>query len=172
MILNGDGADGSLLTEEGVEYADGDVAATESDEVNLMYGAIAKSMGVNKCVAVVRHKRYLDMPGRIPIDAVVNPNETLASVILRYVRYPGDSKALSIIEKIDAEMLEIVLPEGHVIENVPLMECSVPKGILVALVGRGARVFVPDGSTRLLGGDHVILFASTPKMRAAAEFFG
>jgi trk system potassium uptake protein TrkA len=111
------------------------------------------------------------MPGRIPIDAVVNPNEALASVILRYVRYPGDLKALSIIEKIDAEMLEIVLPKGHAVEDAPLMECSVPKGILVALVGRGERVFVPDGNTRLLSGDHLILFASTAKMRAAAEFF-
>ena len=171
IVLNGDGADELLLKKEGIEHADGYVAATESDEVNLMYGTIAKSMGANKCVAVVRHKRYLSMPGRIPIDAVVNPNETLAAAILRYVRYPVDSKALSIIEKIDAEMLELVLPKGHAVEKVPLSECNVPKGILVALVGRGERVFVPDGTTRLLGGDHVILFASTSKMRAAAEFF-
>jgi trk system potassium uptake protein TrkA len=112
------------------------------------------------------------MPGLIPIDAVVDPNEALASVILRYIRYPGSSKALSIIEKIDAEMLEVALPEGHPVEGVALSELRTPKGVLVALVGREKGVFVPDGATRLKGGDHVILFASTAQMPTAAEFFG
>jgi Trk K+ transport system NAD-binding subunit len=49
---------------------------------------------------------------------------------------------------------------------------GVPKGVLVALVGRGKHVFVPDGTTQLKDGDHVILFASTAKMIEAADFFG
>ena len=172
IVLNSDGADELLLTEEGIDCADGYVATTESDEVNLMYSVMAKSMGAHKCIAVVRHKRYLNMPELIPmIDAVVSPNEALALFMLRCVRYPGGSKALSIIEKIDAEMLETVLPKGHALEKIPLSECKLPKGVLVALVGRGKRVFVPDGTTRLSGGDHLILFASTPDMRTAAEFF-
>jgi trk system potassium uptake protein TrkA len=119
----------------------------------------------------VRRRLYQDMPGRMPIDAVVDPNEALAAVILRYIRYPGNSKALSIIEKIDAEMLEVVLSENHALEDRPLSELSIPKGILVALVGRKEKVFVPDGATRLKAGDHVILFASTDKMPVAADFF-
>ena len=172
LVLNADGADETLLSEEGIAEADGYVCATDSDEVNLIYSAIAKSMGAHKAVAVVRRKLYLDMPGRIPIDAVVDPNEALTAVILRYIRYPGSSKALSIIEKIDAEMLEIVMPEGHALLDAPLAQLKVPKGVLVALVGRKKKVFVPDGSTCLKGGDHVILFASTAQMRLAAEIFG
>lgn len=171
LVLNGDGADKALLMEEGIDSADGYVCATESDEINMIYGAIAKSMGVQKAIAVVRRRRYLDMPGLIPIDAVVDLNEALASVILRYIRYPGNSKALSIIEKIDAEMLEVVLPEKYR-RDVPLAQLGVPRGVLVALVGRGKNVFVPDGSTRLKSGDHIILFASTAQMPEAAEFFG
>jgi trk system potassium uptake protein TrkA len=127
---------------------------------------------VHKCIAVIRRRLYLDVPGLMPIDAVVDPNEALAAVILRYIRYPGSSKALSIIEKIDAEMLEIVLSEKHKLEGVSLAQMGVPKGVLVALVGRGKNVFVPDGATQLQGGDHVILFASTAQMSKAAEFFG
>ncbi|MDR2176200.1 MAG: Trk system potassium transporter TrkA [Synergistaceae bacterium] len=173
LVLNGDGADEALLTEEGIDSADGYVCATESDEVNLIYCAIAKSMGARKCVAVVRRSLYLDMTNRMPVDAVVDPNEALASVILRHIRYPGHSKALSIIEKIDAEMLEIVMTEKHPLLGLSLEELNVPKGVLVALVARGRKnVFVPSGATRLEAGDHVILFASTAKMPAAAEFFG
>ncbi|MDR1622775.1 MAG: Trk system potassium transporter TrkA [Synergistaceae bacterium] len=172
LVLNGDGADEVLLTEEGIDSADGYVCATEYDEVNLVYGTIAKSLGAQKAIAVVRRRLYQEMPSLMPIDAVVDPNEALASLILRYIRYPGNSKALSIIEKIDAEMLEVVLSEKHRLEGTPLAQLGIPKGVLVALVGRGKNVFVPDGTTRLKSGDHVVLFASTAQMPVAAEFFG
>lgn len=171
LILNGDGADQDLLRGEGIDEADGYVCATESDEVNLVYAAIAKSLGVRKSVAVVRRRRYQDVPQFMPVDAVVDPNEALASVILRTIRYPGHARALSIIEKIDAEMLEVELPFGHPLAGRPLMELGLPKGVLVALLGRGNRVSVPTGVTRLQGGDHLILFASTSQMKMAAELF-
>ncbi|MDR1048935.1 MAG: Trk system potassium transporter TrkA [Synergistaceae bacterium] len=172
LVLNGDGVDTDILTEEGIEGADGYVCATESDEVNLVYGTIAKSLGARRAIAVARRHVYRDIPGRMPIDAVVDPNEALSSVILRYIRYPGHSQALSIIEKIDAEMLEIVLPENHPRLGIALAELDMPKGVLVALVARGRKnVFVPDGATRFEAGDHLILFASTAKMLVAAGFF-
>ena len=69
LILNGDGADRALLLEEGIEEADGYVCATASDEVNLIYAAIAKSLGVHKSIAVVRRRLYQDMPNHMPVDA-------------------------------------------------------------------------------------------------------
>ena len=112
------------------------------------------------------------MPNHMPVDAVVDPNGALAAMILRTIRYPGHARALSIIEKIDAEMLEIVLPADHGLADVPLSELRLPKGVLVALLGRREKVLVPDGATRLQAGDHLILFASTPLMREAMELFG
>ncbi|MBR1671604.1 MAG: Trk system potassium transporter TrkA [Fretibacterium sp.] len=171
LVLNGDGADPALLREEGIDEADGYVCATESDELNLVYAALAKSMGVGKSIAVVRRKLYEDLPDLMPVDAVVNPNEALASVILRMIRYPGHTRALSVIEKIDAEMLEVVLPEGNRLTGRPLAGLGLPKGVLVALMGRGNRVLVPTGATQMQAGDHLILFASTALMREAAELF-
>ena len=172
LILNGDGADRALLLEEGIEEADGYVCATASDEVNLIYAAIAKSLGVHKSIAVVRRRLYQDMPNHMPVDAVVDTNEALAAMILRTIRYPGHTRALSIIEKIDAEMLEVVLPENHNLTDIPLAELGLPKGVLVALLGRKDKVLVPTGATRLQPGDHLILFASTSLMREAVELFG
>ena len=171
LVLNGDGADKELLQEEGIDEADGYVCATDSDEVNLIYAAIAKTMGARKSIAVVRRRLYQDMTEHMPVDAVVDPNEALASVILRTIRYPGHTRALSIIEKIDAEMLEVVLPPDHALAGKPLMELDLPRGVLVALMGRGNKVLVPTGSTQLQPGDHLILFASTTLMRSAMELF-
>ena len=68
----------------------------------------------------------------MPVDAVVDSNEALAAMILRTIRYPGHARALSIIEKIDAEMLEIVLPAEHGLTDIPLAELKLPKGVLVS----------------------------------------
>ena len=129
-------------------------------------------MGARKSIAVVRRHLYQDMPNHMPVDAVVDSNEALAAMILRTIRYPGHARALSIIEKIDAEMLEIVLPAEHGLTDIPLAELKLPKGVLVALLGRKEKVVVPNGTTRLQAGDHLILFASTSLMREAMELFG
>ena len=171
IVLNGDGADKNLLSEEGISDADGFVCATESDEVNLVYAAIAKSMGARKSIAVVRRRQYQEMTDLMPVDAVVDPNEALASVILSTIRYPGHTRALSVIEKINAEMVEIVLPRNHPLEGKPLFELKLPKGVLLALIGRRKSIFVPTGATTLEAGDRIILFASTELMPETVALF-
>ena len=171
IVMNGDGADKNLLSEEGISDADGFVCATESDEVNLVYAAIAKSMGARKSIAVVRRRQYQEMTDLMPVDAVVDPNEALASVILSTIRYPGHTRALSVIEKINAEMVEIVLPKDHQLEGKPLFELKLPKGVLLALIGRRKSIFVPTGATTLEAGDRIILFASTELMPETVALF-
>ena len=106
------------------------------------------------------------------IYAVVDSNEALAEMILRTIRYPGHARALSIIEKIDAEMLKIVLPAEHGLTDIPLAELKLPKRVLVTLLGKKEKVIIPNEATRLQAGDHLILFASTSLMREAMELFG
>jgi len=103
IVLFGDGADEELLLYEGVEGADGFVTTTASDERNLLMGVIGRVHGARKSIAVVRRKPLMKLGDYVPVDALVNPNQALASLIMRHVRYPSSSGALSIIEKIDAE---------------------------------------------------------------------
>jgi len=68
---------------------------------------LGKALGAKKSIAVVRHKTYLNMDRYLPVDSLVNPNEALISMILRFVRYSEQATSLSIIDKIGAEMLEV-----------------------------------------------------------------
>ncbi|MBQ3449596.1 MAG: Trk system potassium transporter TrkA, partial [Synergistaceae bacterium] len=58
LVINADGADKTMLAEEGIEDADGYICATDSDELNLIYCALAKKMGAKKTIAVVKRKDY------------------------------------------------------------------------------------------------------------------
>ena len=172
LVIYGDGADKRMLSEEGIENADAYICATDSDELNLIYCAIAKRMGAKKTIAVVKRKDYQDMTQCMPVDAIVDPNEALANLILRVVHYPRHTLAFSMIEKIDAEMLEVILPENLDLLGKTLAEIKLQKGVVVALLGRGEKVLVPTGATQLLAGDRIILFALTSMMPEAAKLFG
>lgn len=172
LVLNIDGADKKALTEEGIEEADGYICATDSDELNLIYSAMAKRMGAKKTIAIVKRKDYQEMTECMPVDAIVDPNEALANVILRVVHYPGHTLAFSMIERINAEMLEVVLPGDISLIGKTLAQIKLQKGAVVALIGRGDKVLVPTGATQMLAGDHVILFALTEMMPETAKLFG
>ncbi|MEA4881530.1 MAG: Trk system potassium transporter TrkA [Synergistaceae bacterium] len=172
LVLCGDGADESFLRQEGIEEADGLVCATESDEANLLFAVLGKALGAKKTIAVVRRKIYMKLDNYMSVDSIVNPNNALASVILRHARYPSGTGALSIIEKIDAEMLELVIPPESPVTGKTIMSLGLPKGILVALIVRNGEVFVPVGATVIRGDDKVMVFASSDMMNDAVDRLG
>ncbi|HCA40088.1 MAG TPA: Trk system potassium transporter TrkA, partial [Aminobacterium sp.] len=155
-----------------IEGADGLVAATESDEANILFGVVGKALGAKKTIAVVRRQMYMRLDNYISVDAMVNPNQALASVIMSNVRYPSGMGTLSLLEKIDAEMFEAIIPETSPVVGLSMAELGLPKGILVALIRRGNEVFVPKGETTLQGNDLVTLFASSELMPIAVEKLG
>lgn len=171
LVLNCDGADKNVLSEEGISEADGYVCATDSDELNLIYSAMAKRMGARKTIAIAKRKEYQDLTQCMPVDVIVDPNDALASLILRVVHYPRHTRAFSVIEKINAEMLEVVMPENNELIGRTLAQIKLDKGVVVALLGRADKVLVPTGATQLMPGDHVILFALTSMMPEAAKLF-
>ena len=172
LVLNCDGIDKKVLSDEGIEDADAYIAATDSDELNLIYSSIAKLMGAKKTIAIVKRKEYQELTKATPVDAIVDPNDALANLILRVVHYPRHTKAFSIIERINAEMLEVILHEDNELIGKTLAQIKLQKGVVVALLGRGDKVLVPTGATQLLADDRVILFALTSMMPEAAKLFG
>lgn len=172
MILCGNGADAEFLKSEGITDADGCVAATEHDETNLMLAVLAKTLGVSKSIAVVRNHNYLGMTNHIPVDAIVNRNQTLADVITRSVRYPGTSNVLTVLEEISAEAVETTVASGSAADGKKLMELTMPEGSLIALLDRGGEMLIPTGQTELRGGDKIIIFGTAASMEAALAIFG
>ena len=172
MILCGNGADAEFLKSEGITDADGCVAATEHDETNLMLAVLAKTLGVSKSIAVVRNHNYLGMTNHIPVDAIVNRNQTLADVITRSVRYPGTSNVLTVLEEISAEAVETTVASGSAADGKKLLELTMPEGSLIGLLDRGGEMLIPTGQTELRGGDKIIIFGTAASMEAALAIFG
>lgn len=176
-VLWGDGADEELLIQEGIASAGGFVAATENDEVNLMLAVLAKTLGARKTISVIRRKSYMKLARILPIDAIVNRNEALSSVIISAVRYPGHASTLTILDQIGAETLQITVPPGSQAIGLTLKELKLPRGSLICLVRRtkpdgSDEIFIPTGNASLMANDRAIVFATLAVIEKTLEALG
>ncbi len=172
LVICGDGADSELLLSEGVDRADGFVAATDQDETNLMLAVLGKTLGASKSIAIVKRSNYLGMTDHIPVDSIVNRNQTLAQAIIRYVRYPGSSRVLTMFEEISSEALELTLTETSASVGKTLMDLHMPAGSVIGLIERAKELIIPSGKTELRAGDKIVLFASVETIPLAIEALG
>ncbi len=168
-IIWGDGADEDLLIQEGIENTDGIVATTGEDEVNLMLATQGKILGADKSIAVVKRHNYLKLAGKIPVDVILNRNQTLSEVIIRNVRYPGSSRLLKFVEQIGAEIMEVKLTQKSNSVGYNLLDLPLPPGVILGLVTRGHDVFIPSAGTTLQPHDSLAIFAAEERMPEALE---
>ena len=72
------------------------------------------------------------------------------------------------LEELDAELMQLTVPEGSRLHGVYLPELRLPEDAAVVLVVRDGRPFVPDAETRLMRGDQALI-VSARGSRAVAE---
>ena len=156
LVLNGDGADISLLSEENFEQMDAFVTATGYDEENILLALTAKNHGVEDVISKISHESYNDLISTLDLDMVLNPLDITASTILRTIR--GNKRVISsVLLQGQAELMEFYVEEGMNCNNIPLRDFRLPEYIIVAAIHRGLETIIPDGNTRMLPGDRVVL---------------
>ena len=156
MVLNGDGADISLLEEENFDQMDAFVTATGYDEENILLALTAKNHGVEDVISKISHESYNDLISTLDLDMVLNPLDITASAMLREIR--GNKRVISsVLLQGQAELMEFSVEEGMNCTNIPLKDFRLPQYIIVAAIHRGLETIIPDGNTRMLPGDRVVI---------------
>lgn len=163
MTVRGNGVSASTLREAGAEGADLLVAATNSDEVNMVCSLTAKGLGTKYTIARIRNQEYTasvaELRRDLKIDMVINPENTTAVEISRLLRFPGAAD----IETFCRGMVELMgfrLQEGDFLVGAPLH--SLPGQIkklsmLFCAVDRNGEVSIPNGSFVPQAGDKLYL---------------
>lgn len=159
IVINGNGAEISLLEEENIDEMDAFVTATGYDEENLLLALSAKTRGIEDVISKVSHESYKGLIEKLGIDVVLNPLDITASAILRCIR--GTKRVLSsVILQGQAELMEVYAQEGMRMINVPLKDFDLPDYIIIATIIRNGKTFIPDGNTKIIPGDRVIIVCS------------
>ncbi|MBR5524809.1 MAG: Trk system potassium transporter TrkA [Clostridia bacterium] len=165
ITVCGNGADSDTLEEAGVGQAGLVVAATGSDEVNMLCCYLAGKMGAADTVARIRKPEYNDrslptMKQHLNLSMAINPDRLAAKEMYHLLRLPAAVK-IETFSRQGFEMIELKLKEDSPLVGVPLFDLRnrYKAKFLICVVQRGEQVFIPDGNFVLQGGDKIGLTA-------------
>ena len=171
-----------VLDRAGAPDADMIIAATHSDEVNMVTCQVAHSVfGVPRKIARLRSQSYLnaiyaDLYRRdhLPIDVVISPEREVADAALQRLAAPAAFDTESFLDG-KAQLLGIALEEDCPVLNTPLRQLtdlfSTLRAIVVG-VRREGTLFAPEPGDQLFQGDQVYVFSHTEDVNRTLEIFG
>ena len=171
-----------VLERAGARDADMVIAATQSDEVNMVICQVANSIfSVPRKIARLRAPSYLiaiysDLyrTDHLPIDVVISPEYAVADAVMQRLAAPA---AFDIEGFLDgkAQLAGISLDGACAVLNTPLRQLSELFSTLRAVVvgvRRGDRLFVPEASDQLYAADQVYVMTATEDLPRVMEIFG
>ena len=167
MTVSGNGVEYDVQLEAGVDRADILIAASASDEVNILCCLVARKVGAKHTIARVRNPAYTKqlslMKEELGLSLAVNPGMQAASEISRILRYPP---ALHIEPFVRGrvELVETPVEKGNVLDGLVLKDlmARIRVHVLICAVERGDDVFIPKGEFQLHAGDRIFFMASAP----------
>ena len=163
LVIHGNGASPRLLAEAGIEKADLLVAASSSDEANIIACLAAKARGVSRTVARIHNPDYYDpqepfAEEMLGIDFVIHTEQMAAQEIKEALLVPGAINVETFAED-SIEVAEVILNEGSPAVGRTLRDLRLPEASLVVGVVRRGEALVPRGDTVLERRDHVLLIS-------------
>lgn len=170
LVLHGDPTDPEVIG--GLDLTSKDVAIglTGWDEVNLLGCLVAKASGAGMAIARFNRIAYVGLLSGVGIDAAVSARLMAASAILRFVRQ-GKVEQVATFSDTDAEAIEIEVAAGSEAAGKSLGELDLPIGVVIGGISRGDTTFVPDGSTVIRPGDHIIFFVVPRDIQRSSAIF-
>jgi len=171
-----------ILDRAGARDADMIIAATHSDEVNMVTCQVAHSVfSIPRKVARLRSQSYLtaiysDLYRRdhMPIDVVISPEREVAEAALQRLAAPAAFDTEHFLEG-KAQLLGIQLDDECPVLHTPLRQLtdlfSTLRAIVVG-VRRQGRLFAPDPGDQLFAGDQIYVCCHTEDTTRTMEIFG
>lgn len=170
MIIRGDGRDTDLLEDEGIRQAQAFVALTENSETNILSCLAAKRMGVRKTVAMVENTEYVSLAESLDIGTIVN-KKTLAAAHIYQMMLKADVTTVKSLTVANADVCEITVPEGSRVTRKPVRELSLPSTMTLGGLVRDGKGQLVNGSTRIQGGDTVVVFCTGGSVKKIEKIF-
>ena len=172
-----------VLERAGAEDADMLIAATSSDEVNMVTCQVAHSIfTVPRKIARLRAQSYLEAMrsdlyrrDHMPIDVVISPEREVAEAALRRLRAPEAFDVESFMDG-EARLLGLSLDADCPVLDTPLRQLSelfsTLRAVVVAVRRPRGTLFAPEPGDQLYAGDQVHVMCHAGDAERTQEIFG
>ena len=171
-----------VLDKAGARDADMVIAATYSDEVNMVTCQVAHSVfAVPRKIARLRAESYLtaiysDLYRRdhMPIDVVISPEREVADAALQRLAAPAAFDTESFLDG-RTQLMGLTIDAGCPIVNTPLRQLtdlfSTLRSVVVGVRREGV-LFAPESGDQLFEGDSCYVMVHADDVQRTMEIFG
>lgn len=180
--IHGHASHPDTLEKAGLKDADMIIAATSSDEINMIACQIAHTLfNVPKKIARIRSGVYRDpawgdlfSTEHMPIDVIISPELEVANAINDRLIVPGSFNVMT-FEKDQMRIIGVICEEGCPINNTPLkhIETLFPDlNVKILSIVRDEGIFIPEEDDQIIQGDEVYFITETSQTDRAMAVFG
>lgn len=170
LIINGDGRDTHLLTEENIANTQAFVALTSNSETNILACMTAKKLGVRKTVAMVENIDYVGMAEGLDIGTIINKRTIAASYIYQKT-FNADVKNVKLMMTLDADVAEFQVSEGAKVTKGLVKDLKLPEDMNIGGLIRNGEGLLVSGNTQIQANDRVVVFFRSTMLRKMEKYF-
>lgn len=166
MGICGNGASYDILKDAGVDKQTLVIAATSSDETNILSCLVSKKLGAKYTIARVRSIEYLNqinfIKNDLGINLTINPEYEAAKEITKILNFP-EAISVDSFAKSHVDLVELFIPKNSPLANKSLIDIYMEYQIkvLICAVQRGEEVFIPTGRFVLQEEDRIYITAAS-----------
>jgi trk system potassium uptake protein TrkA len=169
-VVQGDGTDHDFLTEQGVPTADAFVASTESDELNILSGLLAKNLGVSRNLTLVNKPGNIPLAEAVGVDVAASPPLLTARRIAHFVLH-GGAILVALLGGEQVKATEFVTSPTAPLAGRRIVEAGLPKEAIAGAIIRDNTVIIPPNDRVVHAGDHIIIISPLTLTSAVERLF-
>jgi trk system potassium uptake protein TrkA len=169
-VVQGDGTDRDFLTEQGVPMADAFVASTESDELNILSGLLAKNLGVSRNLTLVNKPGNISLAEAVGVDVAASPPLLTARKIAHFVLH-GGAISVALLGGEQVQAIEFVTSPTAPVAGRNIAEAGLPKEAIAGAIIHDNTVTIPPNDRVVHAGDHVIIISPLTLTPAVERLF-
>ena len=173
LVIKGDALEQQTLANIGEPDDMAYVAATGSDEHNIIGCLVAERYGARFTAAKVAKPEYIGIVQQLRLlDRIVDPNLAMVNAILHFVRGRNVS-AVALLSSLPGELIELTVGENHpwagrAIRDLP----KLPEDAIIVTALRGGQVRAAVGDLQLAPGDRVVLYCQPDTVEKMERLLG
>ncbi|AVR45179.1 TrkA family potassium uptake protein [Christiangramia fulva] len=173
VVIHGDATHLNVLNEANEVQADAIIVTTDDDAVNALVILLAKQLKIKRLVSSVNNDDLLPVFEQLGIDTVESPYRLNGKYLYRAVQGPGVKEFLDLGDGF--ELLEMLIEKGSQIENMYIKDMMnekiLPADTRVVLIKRNNRILVPEGDTKVVQNDLLVLLSRKDDVEAVSKIF-
>ena len=175
LTVPANGASPVTMNDPDIYGADILVAATGSDETNMISCILAKKHGISYTAARIRDLDFLSeskvyLKENFNIDLMINPEYITAREINRILMMPA---ALNVEDFAQGKVriFETKIQPGSQLADIPLKDLRLPQDVLAGLIFRNNRMIIPHGDDYLLPHDNAFFVGASGEIEKFSKHF-